>query len=168
VWSALQAMEAVLHTDIPRLMAMLPDEAAYAYSNPSGLDPGSAEAMQALPQLGVGDGWVVCNHEKAESGRWQEDTAQPYCPLCANDFGLTLRRHHCRKCGVGTASLLQPHTARRTANVAVSCDCALLCRDRAPLYVCCCRASSATTAPRSANRARATHGYATAASRPTT
>lgn len=81
-------------------------------------------------------GWQVCDFGRAESGRWQLDEAQPFCPLCARefrclptaagtvvlrwrpgmhgarvciltsprgvwagDFGLTLRRHHCRKCG---------------------------------------------------------------------
>ena len=91
----LSAMEQVLHTDIPKLMRMLPEEAAYAYA--------AAEVGQSfakdLPELGVGEGWEPCEASQATSGRWQLDEHATFCPLCAKDFGLMLRRHHCRTCG---------------------------------------------------------------------
>jgi len=90
------AMEQVLHTDIPKLMRMLPDEAAYAYA---AAEVGHSFAADGLPELGVGEGWQACEESQATSGRWQLDEAVTYCPLCAKDFGLMLRRHHCRTCG---------------------------------------------------------------------
>ena len=60
---------------------------------------GHAFAAEGLPELGVGDGWEVCESSQASSGRWQLDDAVTFCPLCANDFGIMLRRHHCRTCG---------------------------------------------------------------------
>ena len=90
------AMEQVLHTDIPQLMSMLPDEAAYAYA---AAEVGHSFAAEGLPQLGVGEGWEECDDVQASSGRWQLDDSVTFCPLCANDFGMMLRRHHCRTCG---------------------------------------------------------------------
>jgi hypothetical protein len=35
-----------------------------------------------------------------EPVRWEDDNASPSCRLCSELFTLTLRRHHCRRCGV--------------------------------------------------------------------
>jgi hypothetical protein len=90
------AMEEVLHTDIPKLMAMLPDEAAYAYA---AAEVGHSFASEGLPTLGVGEGWQECEETQSKSRRWQLDESVTFCSLCANDFGMMLRRHHCRTCG---------------------------------------------------------------------
>ena len=47
-------------------MSMLPEESAYAYS-----DVAAGISLEELPQLGAGEGWTVCDFDKAESGRWQ-------------------------------------------------------------------------------------------------
>jgi hypothetical protein len=42
--------------------------------------------------------------------KWQPDT--PACSLCAADFGLSRRRHHCRVCGVCVCAACSPHELR--------------------------------------------------------
>jgi len=75
---------------------MLPDEAAYAYA---AAEVGHSFASEGLPTLGVGEGWQECEETQSKSRRWQLDESVTFCSLCANDFGMMLRRHHCRTCG---------------------------------------------------------------------
>lgn len=37
--------------------------------------------------------------ERLAEHRWQEDAAAPVCPICQQEWTLTVRRHHCRSCG---------------------------------------------------------------------
>eukprot|EP00756_Hemistasia_phaeocysticola_P065289 Hpha_TRINITY_DN8453_c0_g1::TRINITY_DN8453_c0_g1_i1::g.34830::m.34830 len=46
--------------------------------------------------FGVGD-TVGCGMPEEN---WVVDSAAPACPLCAKPFGVILRRHHCRGCGI--------------------------------------------------------------------
>jgi hypothetical protein len=50
-------------------------------------------------------GWQVCDFGRAESGRWQLDEAQPFCPLCAREF-------RCLPTAAGTVLLRSPRRAR--------------------------------------------------------
>ena len=42
----------------------------------------------------------MCHKDEANVGsEWKEDSAATACPLCAKEFSLGRRRHHCRHCG---------------------------------------------------------------------
>eukprot|EP01051_Picozoa_sp_SAG22_P011071 SAG22_NODE_1039_length_5888_cov_4.141302_6_plen_397_part_00 len=85
----LERLDSVLSSDVPKLLAKLPDTKRGG---------GLSETLPVV-SMGPGEGWEVCDADKAESGRWQLDEAAVFCPLCVNGFGMTRRRHHCRKCG---------------------------------------------------------------------
>ena len=41
--------------------------------------------------------------------RWQPDDEVASCPVCATDFSILYRRHHCRKCGRVVCARCSPH-----------------------------------------------------------
>lgn len=51
-------------------------------------------------------------HAQEGSAQWQNDDEYSNCPLCAAEFGMFTRRHHCRRCGgiaCGDCSYMKSH-----------------------------------------------------------
>jgi len=83
----LERLDTVLAVELPKLLAMLPET------------KGGATDEHPVVSIGPGEGWEECEGSRAESCRWQLDDSALECPLCTKSFGMTRRRHHCRKCG---------------------------------------------------------------------
>ncbi|KXJ85917.1 hypothetical protein Micbo1qcDRAFT_153554 [Microdochium bolleyi] len=41
--------------------------------------------------------------------RWQPDAEVTLCPICSTQFGIFVRKHHCRKCGRVVCNSCSPH-----------------------------------------------------------
>ncbi|KAH7027248.1 uncharacterized protein B0I36DRAFT_364481 [Microdochium trichocladiopsis] len=41
--------------------------------------------------------------------RWQPDAEVTLCPICSTQFGIFVRKHHCRKCGRVVCNACSPH-----------------------------------------------------------
>ncbi|GAP83358.1 putative Fyve zinc finger protein [Rosellinia necatrix] len=48
-------------------------------------------------------------HPEFTLPRWQPDAEVTHCPICDTQFGMFLRRHHCRKCGRVVCDRCSPH-----------------------------------------------------------
>jgi len=37
--------------------------------------------------------------EESHAENWQQDNSVDFCPICTIEFGILIRKHHCRLCG---------------------------------------------------------------------
>ncbi|KAJ1458512.1 hypothetical protein M885DRAFT_512986 [Pelagophyceae sp. CCMP2097] len=86
----------------------------------------------------------------AHSLAWVPDGASSVCQLCSQSFGLTMRRHHCRKCGklvCGTCSKNRAPPRYKYDQAERCCDACWQRRDEFVVFVDAAAASDAQGGP---------------------